>query len=143
MEKPYVRKEAKEPSGVFTGIQATHCLSDRDGFKDDCRIEPRASDQRFSVGDLERSVFGTCPIGVWRSPEWSGADSGVGTRAGTPAHGVGDSKKSVQAAAVALRVKTAKVLGDSYPLRLVCRLLAVPRSSVQYRHSEPPDLERL
>jgi putative transposase len=40
-----------------------------------------------------------------------------------------------------LRVETARALVGSYPLRLVCRLLDVGRSSVLYRRSAPRDLE--
>lgn len=143
MEKPYVRKEVKEPSRVFGGFQVAPRLPDCLWLENDSGIEPRTPDQGLSFGEMERSVFGACAIFVWRPAERARAYSGFGTGVGSPAPRVGDFKKSIQASALALRVETARALASSYPTRLVCRLLDVARSSVLYRSSVLTDMARL
>lgn len=130
MVKPHVGIKTQESSFFHAGIQVKACRPG--GFRPalHCRAKPGAQDQRLAHCDVEGPLFGKRCLRVW-----SGGDSGSEdprARAGdrTPAYGDRDLKKSIQDSPLEHRVQAARSLKGQYALRLVCRLLEVPRSTV-------------
>src|SRR5579862_2272542 len=143
MVKPHVGIEVKESAFFLGGIQVEDSCSDRLWPAQSCRTEPRAQDQGHFACSLERPVPGACCGDLRRRTLGARADRRTRAGARAPAHGIGDSKKSLEASPVDLRLKTARELGRRYPLRMVCRLLGVPRSSALYKAQPSRDLEPL
>ena len=143
MVKPHVGIETEKSSFLLSGFQAEDRSADRVGSKIHRGLEPRAPHQGFNSCPLERPVPRARGSDLWPNANGEGADrrAGAGDRAST--HGTRDLKKSIQEAPVAERTRLARKLKAGYPVRTVCRLLGVPRSSVLYQVCPKRDLEPL
>src|ERR1700722_16092508 len=143
MEKPYVRKEVKEPPFFLAGFQVEGLCPDCVWTENHRRAVSRTSDQRFTSGDLEGPVLRTRRSDLWPECYGQGSDFCAGAGDWSTAYGVGHFKKSVQEAPLVERIRISRDLGRVYPVRRVCLLLGVPRSTVLYKGRSRVDLQRL